>query len=346
MISEAPEFWWKKRSFFYYLLLPFSWIYSKFSLKAFEKTSIKKINIPVICLGNYTLGGCGKTPLSIAIAQSAIKNGYKPGFITRGYGGTVKHLHFVDAKNDCARLVGDEPLLLADVAPTVVGVNRYEAAKTLEEYGCNLIIMDDGFQSRRLHFDYALLLVDALRGFGNGAVFPAGPLRAPLKTQLAYTSSIILIGEGEKSEEILRVAARAGREISHINFCSKASENVEGKHVLAFSAIANPDKFYNSIQNLGAHIEDKRAYPDHHFFTVYNIKDLSDTADRRRLTLVTTKKDYKRLSKDFILKQNLGVDDFKNFLKRLIVFDVHYNNDEFCMNLVEQTEKNFLCRSL
>src|SRR5690606_21207089 len=144
-----------------------------------------------------------KTPIAIALARRARRMDLRPGFLSRGHGGSFAEPHIVDARHDSARHVGDEPLLLARHAPVVVTRNRAAGARLLlEEHGCNLIIMDDGFQSAHIHIDYALLVVDARFGLGNGHVIPGGPLRARLYDQLLFTDAVLRMGEGPAADAL------------------------------------------------------------------------------------------------------------------------------------------------
>ena len=178
MASEAPPFWWAPPDWRARALRPVSALYGLIAGQRMRRARRERIAAPVLCVGNLTVGGTGKTPLAIAMAQAAAGKGLKPGFLSRGYGGSISAPHLVDPDHDSARVVGDEPILLAAHAPVAVTPNRAAGARLLIEKGCNFLIMDDGFQSARIHIDYALLVVDAWRGLGNGHVIPGGPLRA------------------------------------------------------------------------------------------------------------------------------------------------------------------------
>src|SRR5690606_6848015 len=135
----------------------------------------------------------------------------KPGFLSRGYGGSLDVTTVVDPGHHRARAVGDEPLLLAREALTVIARKRAKGAMKLVEEGADLIIMDDGFQSAQLVFDYALLVVDTRRGIGNGYLVPAGPVRAPIDEQMRQASALLAIGDGDAADRLIRQAARAGK---------------------------------------------------------------------------------------------------------------------------------------
>ncbi|WP_039761268.1 tetraacyldisaccharide 4'-kinase [Bartonella queenslandensis] len=336
MHISAPHFWWKNKSFLRFLLTPISWGYGYFS-RRFMASPPPVIDLPVLCIGNFTCGGTGKTPVVIAFAKVAKELGFVPGIVSRGYGGAIKGVHLVNEKYDTARDVGDEALLLARHAFVAVSANRYEAAQRLKQEGCNLILMDDGFQSRRLYMDYALLVVDAMRGFGNGAVFPAGPLRVPLKTQFSFMDSVLLIGHSDARDNVSFLVACTGKPLHRAHLKASASDEVAGKSFLAFAGIGNPDKFFQSIKELSGHVVQTYTYPDHYFFTDENLTSLIEEAQMHNLWLATTAKDYIRIQTIHTQKD----------LKNLIVFDVDVDfiQKDFCRMLLEEVITRFRKRS-
>lgn len=377
MANETPAFWRKQRSALSALLAPAAWVYGRCAERAMEKAAPRSVDAPVLCIGNFTLGGTGKTPLAIAFAAAAKKRKLKPGIVSRGFGGARARqrdgLHKVDIKRDRAREVGDEPLLLAEHAPVIIGVNRFAAAEKLLAEGVNFIIMDDGFQSRRLHFDYALLAADAERGLGNGKIFPAGPLRAPLPVQMAYADGVVMTGAepagklggalGAAEEELARLAARAGKPFYSAHFSSFISRAYEGsgsnaaeeqnrapihnlravknRRFLAFAGIGSPEKFYRSLEALGGEIAQRRSFADHHFFNSYDIEDITRSARAHRLVIATTAKDYARLKTDNMAAK----------LGDILVLDVRLRaeREDFCgrvLDMCRQNYKNRICRRL
>ncbi|RCL00719.1 MAG: tetraacyldisaccharide 4'-kinase [Candidatus Tokpelaia sp. JSC189] len=339
MASKTPRFWWEAPGFSSHLLMPAAWIYSFFSRCNMENRIPEKIDLPVLCIGNFTLGGTGKTPVTIAFAQAAEKMGLKPGIVSRGYGGSVQSQHIVNIQYDRARDVGDESLLLAKHARVVVSKNRYAASLALQETGCDIILMDDGFQSRCLYPDYALIIVDATRNFGNGKIFPAGPLRAPVLTQLAYTDGILIIGEGESDGCTVRCAARlAKKPVYHAILKPHADRQVYGREFLAFAGIGNPHKFFLSIKEMGGVVKQHRIFADHYFFNGYDIRDIVESAKAHKLSLATTAKDYVRLK--------TGRQDSK--LEDLTVFDVDvmFEKTDLCQIILSKTIKRYKKRHL
>ncbi|MBU4529110.1 MAG: tetraacyldisaccharide 4'-kinase [Hoeflea sp.] len=295
MVSEAPPFWWQAPGIQSSLLSPFAWVYGRVARRILDHRVRKQVPLPVICVGNFTVGGSGKTPTALALAEAAIARGLKPGFLSRGYGGGVRHATVVDPSHDTARLVGDEPMLLAARALTVVSANRIQGAELLVREGADLIIMDDGFQSARLVFDQALLVVDARRGIGNGCVFPAGPVRAPVIDQVRHGDALIVVGEGDGANPMIRMAARAAKPIHLARFQPLNAGRFKDRNCLAFAAIGDPDKFFTTLEDTGVRLVQRRGFPDHHHFTSDEIEDLLAQSELYGLDLITTSKDYVRL---------------------------------------------------
>jgi tetraacyldisaccharide 4'-kinase len=274
------------------LLAPAGWLYGAASRGRFALAKPYRSRLPVICVGNFTVGGAGKTPLALALAGIIRDLGYRPAFLTRGYGGSLAGPHKVEPDRDSAAEVGDEALLLARAAPTVLARVRPDGAKAIEALGAGVIIMDDGFQNPSLEKDVAIIAIDAGAGFGNGLVFPAGPLRAPLAAQLRRAALAVLIGErGGDIEASLGslpvLKARLGP--------SEDAEWLRGQRVAAFSGIGRPGKFFATLRECGAQLVAADAFPDHHAFTEAEARSLITKADDLGATLVTTEKDWVRI---------------------------------------------------
>jgi len=296
MTSEAPPFWWEPADWRAFLLSPFSSIYAAIAANRIKNAPREKIAVPVLCVGNFTVGGSGKTPVAIALADKAKAKGLRPGFLSRGYGGSFDKPQLVDAGQDSARHVGDEPLLLARHAPVAVARDRAAAARLLIDKGCDFLVMDDGFQSARIHFDYGLIVIDALRGAGNGHVIPGGPLRARVTDQLPFTDALLVVGTGDGGDNMVRVAARAGKAVFHAGTRPARGHGLRGKRLFAFAGIGHPQKFYDTLTALGGMVEKTQAFPDHHFYGDDDLADLRQSADAAGLELVTTTKDAARLA--------------------------------------------------
>ncbi|MER8375117.1 tetraacyldisaccharide 4'-kinase [Mesorhizobium sp. M1406] len=305
MTSEAPPFWWEEPDWRVLALSPLSAIYALAAGRGMRRAKREKIEAPVLCIGNFTVGGTGKTPVAIALAEQAQRMHLKPGFLSRGHGGSFAEPHVVDINHDSAKHVGDEPLLLAEHAPVAVTPNRAAGARLLlEKHGCNFLIMDDGFQSARIHIDYALVVVDARYGIGNGRVIPGGPLRAKVVDQLVFTSGLLKMGEGTAADAVVRQAARAGRPIFEARTEPSGKAGFAGKRLLAFAGIGHPEKFFDTVRAAGGELVSTRPFPDHHFYAEDELAELAATAGAERLGLITTAKDAARLrhgaSRDFL----------------------------------------------
>lgn len=295
MASDAPPFWWDRPDWRARALWPVSSLYGLIAARRMESARRERVGVPVLCVGNPTVGGAGKTPLAIALARQVEAMGLAPGFLTRGHGGSLGKPHLVDPHHDSAKSTGDEPLLLARHAPTAVTPNRAAGARLLIGEGCDFLIMDDGFQSARIHFDYGLLVVDARRGLGNGHIIPGGPVRAPLVNQLRHAHAVIRMGEGDGADRVVRLAARAGRPVYEAVARPRPGSGVEGRSLLAFAGIGDPSKFFDTVTEAGAHLAATRAFSDHHFYSDDNLADLLTQADAAGVDLVTTAKDAVRI---------------------------------------------------
>lgn len=296
MVSEAPPFWWTKADWRAWSLAPVSWIYGAVARSRMENARRLAVEVPVFCVGNFTVGGAGKTPTALAMGAAAKRLGLTPGFLSRGYGGNIRKATVVDCERHNAADVGDEPLLLAKKALTVVSPDRSAGARRLVEEGIDFIIMDDGFQSAAIGFDFALLVVDSLRGIGNGHVIPGGPVRAPMVDQMRHASALLVIGDGPEAAPVIRVAGRAAKPVYEAKLSVIRPRRFRGRKVLAFAAIGNPEKFFASLRSAGADIVDARSFGDHHHFAEDEAAELIDTAAAQDLQLVTTSKDMVRLA--------------------------------------------------
>lgn len=255
---------------------------------------------PVICIGNFTAGGTGKTPLAIWLAHHLTEQGLSPVFLTRGFGSAVRRPTAVDLHIHQARDVGDEALLLARAAPVMVSPDRIAGARAIAESdsGAGVIVMDDGLQNPTLIKDFTIAVVDGARGFGNGRVIPAGPLRAPLSAQLARTDVIVVNGRREDRDRIAALIEPAftGPILQASAEAIGDTAWLGGERVMAFAGIGNPDRFFRLLDQLGAVVVGKRRFADHHAFTDQEAARLVADAQQLGARLVTTEKDFVRIS--------------------------------------------------
>jgi tetraacyldisaccharide 4'-kinase len=286
-------------------LRPVAAVYGSVAERRFQRAEPVEVALPVICVGNFTAGGTGKTPLALYIARELKRRGERPAFLTRGYGGRCVVPHRVDAANDTADDVGDEALLLSREAPTYVARDRAAGARAIQESGterATVIVMDDGLQNPSLVKDITIAVVDGRRGFGNGSVLPAGPLRAPLAFQLGLADAIV-INRPPDSAPVEVSAAGAwlrqrfpGPVLEARPQPAGDTSVFKGRDVVAFAGIANPGRFFALLETLGARIIERVVFPDHHVFAEADAARLIALSDQSNAVLATTEKDHVRLA--------------------------------------------------
>jgi tetraacyldisaccharide 4'-kinase len=296
---EEPSWWYlTPPSGLGKLLLPLGSAYGLVASARFRVHTPYRPRLPVICIGNFTAGGTGKTPLAIHICKHLADTGQQPVALTRGYGGR-RRAHWVDTGTDAARDVGDEPLLLARSAPTRIGRDRAAAARAIENgpHPATVIVMDDGLQNPTLAKSLTLAVVDGARGLGNGLVMPAGPLRAPLEFQLGVTDAIVVTeptgATGSVSDWLRRrfagpvLRARLG--------AAGNTDWLHGARLIAWAGIAAPQRFFAMLEALGAELTARVAFRDHYRLRQADAQRLLALAERQSAALITTAKDGVRL---------------------------------------------------
>ncbi len=284
-------------------LMPISRLYGWIAERRYVRRTPYRSRLPVICVGNFTAGGTGKTPLSIHIARLLIARGEKPMFLTRGYGGRTLGPAWVDREPDAARRFGDEPMLLAAVAPTLVARDRRAGIIAIEREGRapSVVIMDDGLQNAAIAKDLTIAVVDGRRGIGNGEVIPAGPLRAPLDFQLGLVDAIVVRDPPDAGAGSVLGVLRQGFPGPVLTArVAPAGDTswVAAKPLVAFAGIANPRRFYRLLESLGGRITEETSFADHHWFTRQDAEKLIEAASKCGGQLVTTEKDFARLTGD------------------------------------------------
>lgn len=307
-----------------------------------------RLPCPVVSIGNITVGGTGKTPAVITIAEMLAESGLRPAILSRGYGGASKAP--VNIVSDGKSLLmkprdaGDEPVLMAlklPGIPVLTGPQRHMTGKAaIEIFGVDVLVLDDAFQHRQIHRDTNILLIDGGKLFGNGFTLPAGPLREPV-TAVRRADIIIMTGTGEqRSEKRLdlrqslmnlipdHVKIFEGRH-KPLNLLQKESgkivplDCIRGKRICAFAGIASPEAFRETLQAAGGMITSFLPYPDHHRYTQKDICDINDAARRGQAEMtISTEKDGVKLDAFpelmghvFLLRITMaissGQDDFK-----------------------------------
>ncbi len=289
---RAPDFWsGEGRGIAPLLLSPIAAAYAAVTARRVARHGWRA-PVPVICCGNATAGGAGKTTVALDLGRRLANRGVAVHFLLRGYGGTLKGPVRVDPARHDSRAVGDEALLLAAERPTWVAADRGVGAQAAVAAGAQAIVMDDGLQNPSLEKDLSLLVIDGSYGFGNGRIIPSGPLREPVAAAAARSQAAILVGEDECGAlaqlppglPVLRARLRPGPE----------AEMLAGQAVFAFCGIANPRKFFATIQEAGAVLAGRLAFADHYPYDAGDLRDLLAEADQLRAVPVTTRKDFVR----------------------------------------------------
>ncbi|MGE5539851.1 MAG: tetraacyldisaccharide 4'-kinase [Gemmatimonas sp.] len=295
---RAPVFW-DKGGWQADALAPAAWLWRAAGWLRAKAATPARAPLPVICIGNVTVGGAGKTPTALAcLGLIAERHGADFAHaVTRGYGGGLPGPVRVDPERHTAAEVGDEALLLARSAPTWVARDRVAGAQAAAVAGAKLVVLDDGLQNPTIAKDLSLLVVDGGAGFGNGRMMPAGPLREPVTAALGRADAIIVVGD-----DTYGVAARvrAGRSdlpilAARLEPDPAAANGLKGARVVAFAGIGRPGKFFATLAACGAEIVGERSFPDHHRFTAADLAALFGAAERASARLVTTEKDWVRL---------------------------------------------------
>ena len=288
---KTPSFW-KDKNLASLLLSPIGCLYMSATFLRLKLKKAKKVEKKVICIGNITAGGTGKTPVSLAIAAMLQQMGKNPFFVSRGYGGKAQDI-LVDIKKDKAEVVGDEPLLLAQRAPVVINADRYKAAQKAIENGADIIVMDDGFQTPGLYKDISFLVFDGEFGIGNGFGVPAGPMRESFSQGLKRAQAVIIIGEDKHN-----IAAKLSA--LPVFYAKVVNEPINPQHkkAIAFAGIGRPQKFYNSLKQCGVEIVETIDFPDHHQYSKDELENLILRAKEKKAQLYTTTKDYVKIPQE------------------------------------------------
>jgi tetraacyldisaccharide 4'-kinase len=293
---HEPAFWYRPSSWISRLLMPLGALYGLVAGQRLQRQGFDA-GIPVLCVGNYHVGGAGKTPMVSALTKMLRDLGETPVVLSRGYGGRLRGPIKVDPERHAAADVGDEPLMLARTVPVVVARDRIGGVALARSQGASVILMDDGFQNPAIAKDASLIVIDSDRGLGNGRVFPAGPLRAPLPPQLERTDALIVVGDGAAAKAVAAAIAARGKPLlsAHLRADDASLAPLRGKRVLAFAGIGDPIRFFRMLRANGIEVIRERAFADHHPFSKSEIETLIDEAKRDALILVTTEKDLARL---------------------------------------------------
>ena len=284
---KTPSFW-QTDNLTSKLLSPLGELYALATKLRIKLKKSQKVSIPVICIGNLTAGGTGKTPTAISLAQILQNSGLKPNFISRGYHGELQNLQ-VNPSTHTPQQVGDEPLLLAQIAPTFINANRYQGALMAQNNQADCILMDDGFQNPSLYKDLSLIVIDGHTGFGNNKCIPAGPLREHIKDGLQRAQAALIIGDDAHNlSQSLPIPCFKGT-------IKAEKPTISTNRVIAFAGIGRPQKFYNTLQELSLEIVDTIDFPDHHYYSEAELQQILEKAKKNKAQAITTSKDFVKI---------------------------------------------------
>ncbi len=288
---KIDDIWYGTNHPFSLLMAPLGWLYcgvASLRRKAYLHGLLRMhpVSVPVIIVGNITVGGTGKTPLVIWLARYLTQHGFRPGIVSRGYGGSLpSRLVQQVLPNSDPKRIGDEPVLLArhSGCPVAVGVNRLQAVQELlEHHQCNVIISDDGLQHYRLDRDIEIAVLDDVRRYGNRRCLPAGPLREPVK-RLESIDFLVTKGATLEHEFTMQYMLQPLVRVNNKKI-TQPLDLLRGETVHAVAGIGHPAKFFNRLRDHGLRLKE-HAFPDHHAYQA------SDIQFNDELPVIMTEKD-------------------------------------------------------
>ena len=324
---KTPQFWLYKKSFLSLILLPLSHLYKMGFLikKTFVKT--QKVDLPIICIGNIIAGGAGKTPLAIFLGEFFKENNVEFCYLTRGYKSKNNKVLMIDKPNQLnVEEVGDEAMLLSEIAPTCVAKNRYLGyQKIRENKKFQAIIMDDGLQNFQLEYSTKILVIDSKIAFGNSRLIPSGPMRQSLSEVAKNIDLFVIIGQKNLQIEKEILQQNSFAKILSAQISASNLDKFINKNIVAFCGIAYPQKFFDFIEKNGLNLVEKHIFKDHHNYNIQELESLCQKALENNFKLITTKKDWVKFPKNFqekidYLDIKLAFEDkifFKNLLEKI-----------------------------
>lgn len=313
---KTPRFW-ASKNWISTLLLPLGKLYGWATKIRLAAKKPYKAGCPVICVGNITAGGTGKTPVSLALAGILRSMGKNPFFLTRGYGGKLKNV-IVDPLRHKPSDVGDEPLLLAEKAPVAVNPDRGQGAVLACSCGADILVMDDGYQNPTLFKDISFLVFDGEIGIGNERIVPSGPLRESLEDGLKRADAVIILGDDKHNlSKKIKLPVFRGK------VCAVKPKG-QKRPILAFAGIGRPQKLYDSLADCGLKVVKTFDFPDHHFYTRQELEQLIDLAKGQNFDIFTTAKDYVKIPAD--LQKEINV----------LRIDIVWDNPEALQNFIKE----------
>lgn len=302
---KTPAFW-QHKTLLSTLLMPLSSLYEMVCTFSRLKTATVTLPIPVICIGGVTAGGAGKTPVALYFGKRLKAMNVNAFYLTRGYGGALAGPLRVDPEKHSAAEVGDEPLLLAEILPTIKCADRLEGAKLALKLGAETIIMDDGFQNPSLFKNLNVLVVDGRTGFGNGRLIPAGPLRERIAQAINRSHIVITVNRTTRIPPFPK-----DKPVFAATTFPKDGALFKGKKIYAFCGLAYPEKFFEMLRTLGVKIVGNKAFPDHHPYSLPELNKMIVESSNQKAVLVTTAKDMVRVPqslRDCMMVIELGLE--------------------------------------
>lgn len=298
---KAPKHW-SQTGVVSLALYPFSIVYGISALISRGLISQFKASVPVICVGNIVVGGAGKTPIALEISTILKNLGKNPHVVSRGYGGTASGPILLDNENPNPKQSGDEPILLARVVPTWVSKNRMAGVVAASEKGCDIIVLDDGLQNPSVIKDLSIVVVDGGFGFGNKMLLPAGPLRQSISSGISQAQIAIIIGDDEFNAASDIKKANPNIKILQASMVPQAAEHLKNSDVVAFAGIGRPEKFFETLAQMGCNIKSTQSFADHHNYIDSDISKIIKLAEKNNATVVTTEKDAVKIPPHWLNK--------------------------------------------
>ena len=293
---KAPQFWYEPNTWKAKFLYPLGYFYNLLTLLRGKLAKPQSYSCLTICIGNLNVGGTGKTPTTIALAQHFLKKGLQVHVVSRGYKGKFQGTFLVDPQKHKSHEVGDEPLLMSEFTSVWVSNKRKNGIAAAENAGAQIVLLDDGFQDPSFHKDFSLIVVDGEKGFGNKKCMPAGPLRENIVQGFKRADALVIVGERIYKFDTFPTHLKIIH--STLKPIETGMNWKEGKY-LAFAGIADPSKFFKALRSLGANLIDCVALSDHQNLDGQVLKRLERKANSAHAQLVTTEKDAVRLSNTY-----------------------------------------------
>lgn len=308
MVMKTPAFW-QRQGLTSTALLPLASLYKVGASIHQWRSTAQSAALPLVCLGNLTVGGTGKTPLCLALAKTLTARGLRPLILSKGYGGLIYEPTLVDRQYHKSIHVGDEPLMMAQDHEVLISRSRSKALEKIAELkdDFDIVLMDDGMQNPNVLPDLRLAVLDDGFGFGNSRIFPAGPLRQPLEAGLSKIDALIVVKTGEEASH--ETLSGLQDDLKRFDVQTHVEPSGDGAEVLAFCGIGRPAKFFKSLEYAGYAVRDSHAYGDHHPYGEQELEALERRADQQGLRMVTTRKDWVRLDAEW--KQKVQAIDLK-----------------------------------